>query len=155
MILSSTRNKIFVLIVFSVIFTAIIAFISFYSLKALNLNSSEISKEEAYKIILHKYYNYPNEKISSIISNNSNKMSYQNVVIKNNGSVYQINPQNHNIIKLIDNITDKTMDGTHFAWQIYLNNTKFYVDSITGEIIYAPTKHIPNNSDKFKITVLT
>ncbi|HEY6537040.1 MAG TPA: hypothetical protein VIY08_14790 [Candidatus Nitrosocosmicus sp.] len=148
------RNKIFILITFSVIFTIIIAYVSFFSLGGLNLNSSQLSKEEGYKIVLHKYYNYSNEKANDIIANNLNNVSYQNVMIKNNGSVYQINPQNHNIIKLIDNINDKTMDGIHFAWQIFMNNKKFYVDSTTGEIIYAP-KHTSKNTDKFKITVLT
>ncbi len=151
---SFIRNKIFILIIFSVIFTIIISYVSFFSLGGLNLNSSELSKEEVYKIVLHKYYNYSNEKTNNIIANNLNNVSYQNVMIKNNGSVYQINPQNHNIIKLIDNINDKTMDGIHFAWQIFINNKKFYVDSITGEIIYA-SKYISKNTDKFKITVLT
>ncbi|HXT84242.1 MAG TPA: hypothetical protein VN704_07920, partial [Verrucomicrobiae bacterium] len=88
------RNKIFILIIFSVIFTIIIAYVSFFSLGGLNLNSSELSKEEGYKIVLHKYYNYSNEKANNIIVNNLNNVSYQNVMIKNNGSVYQINPQN-------------------------------------------------------------
>jgi hypothetical protein len=130
------KNKFFVLILFSGIVTLILYIVSFYSLAGPNLNSTLLSPKEAYKIVLHNFYNYSSNKIDSISMNDvKDKFTYQSVMIKSNGTVYQVNPKDHSIIKTIDNITNQTIDGIHFAWEIIINHTKFYVDSTSGQII--------------------
>ncbi len=131
------KNKFFILILFSITFTLIFYVASFYSLEGFNLNSTLLQPNEAYKIILHNYYNYSSSKIESIPTDNKDKFTYQSVMIKGNGTVYLMNSKDHYIIKAIDKIANQTIDGTHFAWKIIINYTKFYVDSTSGQIISA------------------
>ncbi len=130
------KNKIFVLILFSSIFTLIMYYIFAYSLGGPNFNSTPLRPEEAYKIVLHNIYNVSLNKINSIsISNMKDKFTYQSVRLENNGTVYLLNSKDSSIIKPIDNITDSSSNGIYFAWEITINNTKFYVDSTSGQII--------------------
>jgi hypothetical protein len=132
------KNKFFILILFSVIFTLFFYFVSFYSLEGSNLNSTLLQPKEAYKIVLHNFYNYSSSKIDSILMNDiKDRVTYQSVMIKGNGTVYLMNPKDHTIIKTIDNIANQTIDGIHFAWEITTNHTKFFVDSTSGQIISA------------------
>ncbi len=132
------KNKFFILILFSVIFTLIFYFVSFYSLEDPNLNSTLLQPKEAYKIVLHSFYNYSLSKINSISMNDiKDKFTYQSVLLNSNGTVYLMNPKDHSIIKTVDNIANQTIDGTHFAWKIMINHTKFFVDSTSGQIISA------------------
>jgi hypothetical protein len=132
------KNKFFILILFSVIFTLIFYFVSLYSLEGPNLNSTLLQPKEAYKIVLHNFYNYSSSKINSISMNDiKDKFTYQSVLLNSNGTVYLMNPKDHSIIKTVDNIANQTIDGTHFAWEIMINHTKFFVDSTSGQIISA------------------
>lgn len=130
------KNKIFILILFSSIFTLIMYSLFVYSLGGPNFNSIPFRPEEAYKIVLHDVYNFSSNKINSIPLNDmKDKFTYQSVRIESNGTVYLLNSKDSSIIKTIDNITAPSANGIHFAWEITINNTKFYVDSTSGQII--------------------
>ena len=92
--LTISKNKFFILILFTVIFTLIFYFVSFYSLEGLNLNSTLLQPKEAYKIVLHNFYKYSSSKINSISMNNKDKFTYQSVMLKSNGTIYLMNPKN-------------------------------------------------------------
>ncbi len=63
------------------------------------------------------------------------KFTYQNVMIKSNGIVYLSNPDDRSIIKTLDKISYSRDNRIHFAMGISINNTKFYVDAISGQVI--------------------
>ena len=68
------------------------------------------------------------------------KFTYQYVMVRGNGDVFLLDQDNRSIIKSIGNTTPPITEGIHYAWEITINNTKTYVDSITGQIISSPQK---------------
>ncbi|MBA3750437.1 MAG: hypothetical protein H0X03_06005 [Nitrosopumilus sp.] len=97
--------------------------------------------EEAYIIVLHEVYNRSLNEINNITFNEiKDKFTYHYVMVRNNGTVHLLDKDNHSIIKTLDNISPPVTDGTHFAWEIETNNSKFYVDSISGQIISISNK---------------
>jgi len=141
MITKILKNKIFILILFSTLFTLIIYLYSFYSLDNPSFNSNTLLPEEAYIIVLYEVYNHSLDEINNITVNDiKDKFTYQYVMVRNNGTVHLIDKDNRSIIKTIDNTTPPVTDGIHFAWEIKTNNSKVYVDSISGQIISISNK---------------
>jgi hypothetical protein len=137
----NTKFKILLITIFSAGFTIIIYVFFYNSLGNSNFNSSTLLPEEAYIIVLHEVYGYPLDEISNITFNDvKDKFTYQYVMVRGNGDVFLLDQDNRSIIKSIGNTTPPITEGIHYAWEITINNTKTYVDSITGQIISSPQK---------------
>ena len=137
----NNKFKIFLIILFSVGFTLIIYVFFSNSLGNSNFNSSTLLPEEAYVIVLREVYNYPLSQLSNITFNDvKDKFTYQYVMVRGNGDVFLLDQDNRSIIKSIGNTTPPVTEGIHFAWEITINNTNTYVDSITGQIVSSSQK---------------
>jgi hypothetical protein len=136
-----SKEKILILILFPSFFTLIIYILFTYSLGNPNLNSIPLLPEQAYVIALHEVYNRPLSDINNItFIDVKGKFTYQYVMIKNDGTVYLLNKNNNSVITTIGNTIPPITDGTHFAWEININNTKIYVDSTSGQIVSIANK---------------
>jgi hypothetical protein len=61
-------------------------------------------------------------------------------MVRSDGDVYLLDQDNRFVIKSIGNTTPPTTEGIHYAWEITINNTRIYIDSITGQIISSSKK---------------
>jgi hypothetical protein len=59
------------------------------------------------------------------------------VYVKSDGNVYESNPEQNNIGKIIGHTDTTNTGGSHFAWEIndLQGRQKYYVDGVIGEII--------------------
>ena len=59
------------------------------------------------------------------------------VYVKSDGNVYESNPEQNNIGKIIGHTDITKTGGSHFAWEIndLQGKEKYYVDAIVAEII--------------------
>lgn len=59
------------------------------------------------------------------------------VYVKSDGNVYESNPEQNNIGKIISHTDTTNTGGSHFAWEIndLQGRQKYYVDAIIAEII--------------------
>ena len=127
---SRVLKKSLILILFPTIFTLIIYLLFIFSMGNPNFNSITLLPEQAYVIALHDVYNRSLSEINNITFKDvKDKFTYQYVMIKNDGTLYLLNESNDSVIKTKGNTTPPRTDGTHFAWEININNTKIYVDS--------------------------
>lgn len=59
------------------------------------------------------------------------------VYVKSDGNVYESNPEQNNIGKIIGHTDTTNTGGSHFAWEIndLQGRQKYYVDAVIAEII--------------------
>jgi len=59
------------------------------------------------------------------------------VYVKSDGNVYESNPEQNNIGKIIGHTDTTNTGGSHFAWEIndLQGKQKYYVDAVIAEII--------------------
>jgi hypothetical protein len=59
------------------------------------------------------------------------------VYVKSDGNVYESNPEQNNIGKIIGHTDATNTGGSHFAWEIIdlRGRQKYYVDAVIAEII--------------------
>lgn len=59
------------------------------------------------------------------------------VYVKSDGKVYESNPEQNNIGKIIGHTDTTNTGGSHFAWEIndLQGRQKYYVDAVIAEII--------------------
>lgn len=137
----NNKIKIFILFLFSIAFTLIIYMFFLNSLGNPKFNSIELLPEEAFIIVLHEVYKYPLSEINDITFNDvKDRFTYQYVMVRGNGSVYLLDQDNRSTIKAIGNTNPPLTEGIHYAWEITTNNTKIYVDSISGHIVSSSKK---------------
>jgi hypothetical protein len=132
----SSRKKVLIVIASSIIFTFAIYMFFSYAINRSSFNSLKLLPEEAYVIILHEKFNRSVNDLSTITFDEiKDNFTYRYVLVRGNGSLYQIDNNNNAIVKNLGMIEPPTTSGTHFAWEITTNNTKYYVDSTSGQII--------------------
>jgi hypothetical protein len=117
-------------------FTVIMYFVTNYTLSQQNANNARLIPEEAYLVILHDVYNKSLSSLSNITFDNLiGKFTSQYVMIDGNGTIYRANPDTLQTNGTIGRTDSLITSGSHFGWEITANNSKYYVDSSTGQII--------------------
>jgi len=130
------RRRILIVMVSSIVVTFAIYLLFSYSINRSSFNSLRLLPEEAYVIILHEIFNRSINDLSTITFNEiKDKFTYRYVLVRGNGSLYQMDTNNNAIVRDLGKIESPITSGTHFAWEIKTNNTKYYVDSTSGQII--------------------
>ena len=134
-------KKSLILILFPAIFTLIVYLFFVFFIDSPNFNSITLLPEQAYVIDLHEVYNRSLSEINNITFKDvKDKFTYQYVMMKDDVLSYLLNESNDSVIKTKGNTTPPITDGTHFAWEININNTKIYVDSKSGQIVSIANK---------------
>ena len=137
--LDAARNKVIFIVLLSIGFTLAMYWVLNYSLSQPNPISPRLIPEEAYLIILHDVYNKSLDHLSKITFADLNgKFTSQYVMVNANGTIYQADKETHDIGKLIGNTVEPITGGIHYGWEITANNTKYYVDSTSGQMISYP-----------------
>ena len=137
--LDAARNKVIFIVLLSIGFTLAMYWVLNYSLSQPNPISPRLIPEEAYLIILHDVYNQSLDHLSKITFADLNgKFTSQYVMVNANGTIYQADKETHDIGKLIGNTVEPITGGIHYGWEITVNNTKYYVDSTSGQMISYP-----------------
>ena len=137
--LDAARNKVIFIVLLSIGFTLAMYWVLNYSLSQPNPISPRLIPEEAYLIILHDVYNQSLDQLSKITFSDLNgKFTSQYVMVNANGTIHQADKDTHNIGKLIGNTAEPITGGIHYGWEISANNTKYYVDSTSGQMISYP-----------------
>ena len=137
--LDAARNKVIFIVLLSIGFTLAMYWVLNYSLSQSNPISPRLIPEEAYLIILHDVYNKSLDHLSKITFADLNgKFTSQYVMVNANGTIYQADKETHDIGKLIGNTVEPITGGIHYGWEITVNNTKYYVDSTSGQMISYP-----------------
>ena len=137
--LDAARNKVIFIVLLSIGFTLAMYWVLNYSLSQPNPISPRLIPEEAYLIILHDVYNQSLDQLSKITFSDLNgKFTSQYVMVNANGTIYQADKETHDIGKLIGNTVEPITGGIHYGWEITVNNTKYYVDSTSGQMISYP-----------------
>ncbi len=132
----TARKKILMVMASSIVVTFAIYLLFSYSINNPSFNSLRLLPEEAYVIILHEIFNRSVNDLSTITFNEiKDKFTYRYVLVRGNGSLYQVDTSNNAVIRDLGKTEPPLTSGTHFAWEITTNNTKYYVDSTSGQII--------------------
>lgn len=130
------RNRLFFVIILSIGFTLAMYLVLNFSLSQPNSAFIKLLPEEAYIIILHDIFNQSLEKLSTITFEDlEGKFTSQYIMLRGDGKVYQANENSHDIVTEIDITEPPVTGGIHFGWEITTNNTKYYIDSTSGQIV--------------------
>ncbi|MDN5845507.1 MAG: hypothetical protein L0H53_04440 [Candidatus Nitrosocosmicus sp.] len=145
--LDIARNKVIFIVLLSIGFTLAMYWVLSYSLSQPNSISGKLIPEEAYIIILHDVYNQSLDQLNEItFADLEGKFTSQYVMVKADGTIYQADQDTHEIGKLLGNAVEPLTGGIHYGWEITANNTKYYIDSSSGQMIAPPEKSIKNQS---------
>ncbi len=145
--LDIARNKVIFIVLLSIGFTLAMYWVLSYSLSQPNSTSGKLIPEEAYIIILHDVYNQSLDRLSEItFADLEGNFTSQYVIVKADGTIYQADRDTHEIGKLVGNAVEPLTGGIHYGWEITTNNTKYYIDSLSGQMISYPQKSIQNQS---------
>lgn len=135
-ILSSPRNKIVFLVLLALGFTVVMYFVTNYTLNQENASIARLIPEEAYLVILHDVFNKSISSLSKITFDDLNgKFTSQYVMVDGNGTIYRANQDTLQTDGIIGRTDSPISGGSHFGWEITTNNSKYYVDSSSGQII--------------------
>lgn len=91
-----------------------------------SLFSTPISSEEAVSIIAQKL---------NLTKDNMKHFSTAYVYIKGDGSVFESDVKSNSIGKYIESAEPTKTTGNYFAWEVRYDNSRYFIDSTTGEII--------------------
>jgi hypothetical protein len=145
--LDIARNKLIFIVLMSIGFTLAMYWILSYSLSQPNSTSGKLIPEEAYILILHDVYNQSLDRLNKItFADLEGNFTSQYVMVKADGTIYQADRDTHEIGKLVGNAVEPLTGGIHYGWEITANNTKYYIDSLSGQMISYPQKSIQNKS---------
>jgi|SRR5688500_11034527 hypothetical protein len=134
-----TRYKVIFIVLLSIGFTLAMYWVLSYSLSQPNSTSGKLIPEEAYIIILHDVYNHSLDRLSKItFADLEGKFTSQYVMINADGTIYQADADSHDIGKVLGNAVEPLSGGIHYGWEITANNTKYYIDSTSGQMISYP-----------------
>ena len=137
--LDVARNKVIFIVLLSIGFTLAMYWVLSYSLSQPNSTSPKIIPEEAYLIILHDVYNQSLDRLSKItFADLGGKFTSQYIMVNANGTIYQADQETHETGKALGNTVEPLTDGIHYGWEIIANNTKYYIDSTSGQMISSP-----------------
>lgn len=135
-ILNSPRNKIVFLVLLAMGFTVVMYFVTNYTLNQENASIARLIPEEAYLVILHDVFNKSISSLSKITFDDLNgKFTSQYVMVDGNGTIYRANQDTLQTEGIIGRTDSPISGGSHFGWEITTNNSKYYVDSTSGQII--------------------
>lgn len=133
---SSSRNKIIFIVLLAAVFTVVMYFVTNYTLSQENASNARLIPEEAYLVILHDVFNKSLSSLSKITFDDLNgKFTSQYVMVDGNGTIYRANQDTLKTNGTIGSTDSPITGGSHFGWEIIANNTKYYVDSSSGQII--------------------
>lgn len=145
--LDIARNKVIFILLLSIGFTLAMYWVLSYSLSQPNSTSGKLIPEEAYIIVLHDVYNQSLDRLSKItFADLEGNFTFQYVMVKADGTIYQADRDTHEIGKLLGNAVEPLTGGIHYGWEITANNTKYYIDSSSGQMISYPEKFLQNQS---------
>lgn len=145
--LDIARNKVIFILLLSIGFTLAMYWVLSYSLSQPNSISGKLIPEEAYIIVLHDVYNQSLDRLSKItFADLEGNFTFQYVMVKADGTIYQADRDTHEIGKLLGNAVEPLTGGIHYGWEITANNTKYYIDSSSGQMISYPEKFLQNQS---------
>jgi hypothetical protein len=134
--LDGPRNKVIFIVLLSVGVTVTMYFVLNYSLSQTSTTFARLIPEEAYIIILHDVFNKPLEMLQNITFDDlKGKFSAQYVMINGDGIIYRADKDSHETFEVIDRTNEPLTGGSHFGWEITSNDSKYYVDSTSGQII--------------------
>ena len=140
-------NKVIFIVLLSIGFTLAMYWVLSYSLSQPNSTSPRLIPEEAYLIILHDVYNQSLDQISKItFADLDGKFISQYVMVNANGTIYQADQETHDLGKVLGNTVEPLTGGIHYGWEITANNTKYYIDSTSGQMILNPTRSNENSN---------
>lgn len=111
-------------------------FVINFSLNQQSTTFARLIPEEAYIIILHEVFNEPLNDLRNVTFDDlRGKFTAQYVMVDGDGTIYQANKDSHETSRMIGKIDEPLSGGSHFGWEIISNDTKYYVDSTSGEIV--------------------
>ncbi|HYF98967.1 MAG TPA: hypothetical protein VD815_02635 [Candidatus Saccharimonadales bacterium] len=134
--LNAPRNKVILIVLLSIGFTMVMYFVINFSLNQQSTTFARLIPEEAYIIILHEVFNEPLNDLRNVTFDDlRGKFTAQYVMVDGDGTIYQANKDSHETSRMIGKIDEPLSGGSHFGWEIISNDTKYYVDSTSGEIV--------------------
>ena len=134
--LNAPRNKAILIVLLSIGFTLVMYFVINFSLNQQSTTFARLIPEEAYIIILHEVFNEPLNELRNVTFDDlRGKFTAQYVMVDGDGTIYQANKDSHEASRMIGKIDEPLSGGSHFGWEIISNDTKYYVDSTSGEIV--------------------
>ena len=145
--LDIARNKVIFIVLLSIGFTFAMYLVLSYSLSQPNSTSGKLIPEEAYIIVLHDVFNHSLDQLRNITFEElDQKFTSTYVMVKANGTIYQADKTTHKLGKILGNTVEPLTGGIHYGWEITANNTKYYIDSSSGQIISHSEKSLQNQS---------
>ena len=134
--LNAPRNKVILIVLLSIGFTIVMYFVINFSLNQQSTTFARLIPEEAYIIILHEVFNEPLNDLRNVTFDDlRGKFTAQYVMVDGDGTIYQANKDSHEVSRMIGVIDEPLSGGSHFGWEIISNDTKYYVDSTSGQIV--------------------
>lgn len=134
--LNAPRNKVILIVLLSIGFTIVMYFVINFSLNQQSTTFARLIPEEAYIIILHEVFKEPLNDLRNITFDDlRGKFTAQYVMVDGDGTIYQANKDSHEVSRMIGVIDEPLSGGSHFGWEIISNDTKYYVDSTSGQIV--------------------
>jgi hypothetical protein len=134
--LNAPRNKVILIVLLSIGFTIVMYFVINFSLNQQSTTFARLIPEEAYIIILHEVFNEPLNDLRNVTFDDlRGKYTAQYVMVDGDGTIYQANKDSHEVSRMIGIIDEPLSGGSHFGWEIISNDTKYYVDSTSGQIV--------------------
>ena len=145
--LDNARNKVIFIVLLSIGFTLAMYWVLSYSLSQTNSSSPRLIPDEAYLIILHDVYNQSLDQLSKItFADLDGKFTSQYVMVDANGTIYQADKDTHDTGKVLGSTVEPLTGGNHYGWEITANNTKYYIDSTSGQMILNPARSNENSN---------
>ncbi|TVP40649.1 hypothetical protein [Candidatus Nitrosocosmicus arcticus] len=147
--LDFAHNKVIFIILLSIGFTLAMYWVLSYSISQPNSTSGRLIPEEAYIIILHDVFNQSLDHLRNITFEDlDGKFTAKYVMVKADGTIYQADQETHELGKILGNTAEPLTGGIHYGWEITANNTNYYIDSTSGQMISYPEISNQNqNSD--------
>ncbi|MDQ2685639.1 MAG: hypothetical protein M3Y25_07335 [Thermoproteota archaeon] len=134
--LNAPRNKVILIVLLSIGFTIVMYFVINFSLNQQSTTFARLIPEEAYIIILHEVFKEPLNDLRNVTFDDlRGKFTAQYVMVDGDGTIYQANKDSHEVSRMIGIIDEPLSGGSHFGWEIISNDTKYYVDSTSGQIV--------------------
>jgi len=137
--LDLAHNKVIFIILLSIGFTLAMYWVLSYSISQPNSTSGRLIPEEAYIIILHDVFNQSLDQLRNITFEDlDGKFTSKYVMVKADGAIHQADQETHELGKILGNTVEPLTGGIHYGWEITANDTKYYIDSTSGQMISYP-----------------
>ena len=137
--LDLAHNKVIFIILLSIGFTLAMYWVLSYSISQPNSTSGRLIPEEAYIIILHDVFNHSLDQLRNITFEDlDGKFASKYVMVKADGTIHQADQETHELGEILGNTVEPLTGGIHYGWEIMANDTKYYIDSTSGQMISYP-----------------